>query len=169
MPVPVIGNGDILFGHEVAPALERSGCTAVMSARGTLIKPWLFREVTEGSLDPTADERLAIYRRYVELAKAHWGDDAHGARAIREFLLWHLGFWCRYAPPRADGSYPVMQAREDMTFGRTPLERLLARQDQSAHAWITERLLANEPVDPDAAPPPSEDGADTRDGVQVSG
>jgi tRNA-dihydrouridine synthase len=41
LPVPVIGNGDLLFGHEVGLRLEQSGCTAVMSARGTLIKPWL--------------------------------------------------------------------------------------------------------------------------------
>ena len=33
VPVPVIGNGDLLFGHQVAPALESSGCTALMSAR----------------------------------------------------------------------------------------------------------------------------------------
>src|SRR3954469_17641386 len=103
VPVPVIGNGDLLFGQAVGPTLERSGCTAVMAARGALIKPWLFREVTEGNLDPSAEDRLAMYGRYVELARSHWGDDERGRGAIREFLLWHLAFWCRYAPPRADG------------------------------------------------------------------
>ena len=63
VPVPVIGNGDLLFGHQVAPALESSGCTALMSARGILIKPWLFREVTEGDLDLTAEERIAHSQR----------------------------------------------------------------------------------------------------------
>src|SRR3954466_590384 len=72
VPVPVIGNGDLLFGQEVGPALLRSGCAAIMAARGALIKPWVFREVTEGTLDPSADDRLAIYRRYVELARSHW-------------------------------------------------------------------------------------------------
>ena len=55
-----------------------------------------------------------------------------------------------------------------MSFARTPLERLLARQDQAAHAWLTERLLAGEEVDPAAAPAPSEadeQGAD----FEVSG
>lgn len=152
VPVPVIGNGDILFGHEVVPALERSGCTAVMSARGTLIKPWLFREVAEGNLDLTAEQRTAIYGRYVDLARAHWGDDEHGLARIREFLLWHLGFWCRYAPPRADGTFPVMQHRETWT-PRSPLEALLARSDASAHEFLADTLLAGTPVDPGAAPP----------------
>lgn len=155
LAVPVIGNGDILFGHEVAPRLARSGCTAIMAARGTLIKPWLFREVTEGNLDPSPEERLGIYQRYVELAKEHWGDDEHGRARIREFLLWHLGFWCRYAPPRADGTYPVMQHRETWT-PRSPLEALLARSDAPAHDYLADRLLNAQPVDPAEAPAPAE-------------
>src|SRR6188474_2142322 len=87
VPVPVIGNGDLLFRPEIDAAL-RTGCTAVMTARGALIKPWIFREATEGDLDPTGDERVAIYRRYVALAKAHWGANEYGIGRIREFLLW---------------------------------------------------------------------------------
>jgi tRNA-dihydrouridine synthase 3 len=153
--VPVIGNGDILFGHDVAPALARSGCTAIMSARGALIKPWLFREVTDGDLDPSAEDRLAIYRRYVALAKIHWGDDDFGRARIREFLVWHLGFWWRYAPPRADGTFPAMQQRESWT-PRSPLEALLARSDLAAHAFLAEALLADAPIDPATAPDPAE-------------
>ncbi len=151
--VPVIGNGDLLFRHEIDTAL-RSGCTAVMTARGALIKPWLFREATEGDLDPDGEERLAIYRRYTALGKAHWGADEHGVRRLREFLLWHLGFWCRYAPPRADGSYPSMQRRESWT-PRTPLEALLARSDAPAHEFLADSLLAETPIDVQAAPAPA--------------
>jgi tRNA-dihydrouridine synthase 3 len=154
LPVPVVGNGDILFGDQVGPALANSGCTAVMSARGTLIKPWLFREVVEGNLDPGAEDRLAVYARYVTLAKAHWGEDDHGRARIRQFLLWHLGFWCRYAPPRGDGTFPVMQHRETWT-PRSSLEALLARADVPAHEFLADALLAGEPVDPALAPPPA--------------
>ena len=73
VPVPVIGNGDLLFPHEVAEHFRESGCAATMTARGVLIKPWLFRELTTGYWDITAEERVELYRRYVELAKAHWG------------------------------------------------------------------------------------------------
>ena len=154
VPVPVVGNGDLLFRHEVDAGLA-TGCTAVMTARGALIKPWLFREATEGDLDLSGEERLEIYRRYVALAKAHWGADEYGVGRIREFLLWHMGFWCRYAPRRADGSYPAMQRRESWT-PRTPLEALLARSDAPAHEYLADRLLSEEPVDVAAAPEPSE-------------
>jgi nifR3 family TIM-barrel protein len=154
VPVPVIGNGDLLFRHEIDAALA-TGCTAVMTARGALIKPWLFREATEGDLDLSGEERVAIYRRYVALAKAHWGGDEHGVGRIREFLLWHMGFWCRYAPRRADGSYPAMQRRESW-IPRTPLEALLARADVAAHQYLAERLLSEEPVDAGAAPEPTD-------------
>ena len=73
VPIPVIGNGDLLFPHEAAEHLAASGCTALMSARGALIKPWLFRELSTGYWDITAEERVEIYRRYVALATQHWG------------------------------------------------------------------------------------------------
>jgi tRNA-dihydrouridine synthase 3 len=152
--VPVVGNGDLLFPHEIEQARRRSGCAGVMVARGALIKPWLFREATAGYAGVTGDERLAVYRRYVELALEHWGDDAHGRARAVEFVRWHLGFWCRYAPRRPDGSWPGMQEREASGFATTPLEALLARQDEAAHAWLAERLMAREAVDPQSAPEP---------------
>jgi tRNA-dihydrouridine synthase 3 len=71
--VPVIGNGDLLFPHEAVERLRASGCAALMTARGALIKPWIFRELTTGYWDITGEERVGLYRRYVELAVAHWG------------------------------------------------------------------------------------------------
>lgn len=153
VPVPVIGNGDLLFPHEVRDALARSGCTAVMIARGALIKPWIFREVAHGEQDVTPEDRLVIYRRYAALARAHWGEDEYAMTRIRDFLLWHLGFWCRYAPRRADGTYPSMQVRESRT-PVSPLDALLARSDPPAHAYLADCLLAGCPVDPAGAPPP---------------
>ena len=47
--VPVIGNGDLLFPHEMEAARTRSGCAAVMVSRGALIKPWIFREAAGGT------------------------------------------------------------------------------------------------------------------------
>ncbi len=154
IPVPVIGNGDLLFRHEIENALARTGCCGVMTARGALIKPWLFREVTEGDLDLTGEERVEVYRRYVALAKGHWGSDDRGVSRIREFLLWHLGFWCRYTPRLPDGSYPAMQVRGSWQ-PRTPLEALLARSDAEAHAFLADALLAETPVDPERAPAPA--------------
>jgi tRNA-dihydrouridine synthase 3 len=189
VPVPVIGNGDLLFPHEVAEHFRESGCAATMTARGVLIKPWLFRELTTGYWDITAEERVGLYRRYVELATTHWGRrspvmgdelqapgdglqaasddratgdgrqavgaapedgpvalDAHGHERLREFLRWHVGFWVRYAPQRPDGSWPTMQQRESSFVPRSPLEALLARNDDAAQDYITDQLISGGPL-----------------------
>jgi tRNA-dihydrouridine synthase 3 len=152
VPVPVVGNGDLLFPHEIAAARARSGCAAVMSARGVLIKPWLFREADAGYLDLDGEARVALYRRYVALALEHWGDDEHGRTRVREFLRWHVGFWCRYARRHADGSWPSMQHREAAPVLADELEALLARSDEAALDFVTDRLLAGEPLAPGHAP-----------------
>jgi tRNA-dihydrouridine synthase 3 len=156
VPVPVIGNGDLLFPHEIDAHLRASGCVAVMTARGALIKPWIFKERETGYWDISADERVAIYRRYVQLARTHWGRrpgdvmdddtatgalDDYGRQRLREFLRWHVGFWVRYAPQRPDGSWPTMQQRESAFVPRSPLEALLARHDDAAIDYITDELV----------------------------
>jgi tRNA-dihydrouridine synthase 3 len=156
LDVPVIGNGDLLYPHEIAHRLATSGCRAVMVARGALIKPWIFREATTGYWDITADERLAIYRRYIALGREHWAGrsapdpdgaapaaplDEYGRVRLREFVRWHAGFWCRYVPRRADGTWPSMQQRESAFEARTPLEALLARSDDAALEYVADELL----------------------------
>jgi tRNA-dihydrouridine synthase 3 len=181
VPIPVIGNGDLLFPHEFEEHLRASGCAALMSARGALIKPWLFREVATGTYwDITATERVNLYRRYVELATQHWGRrpesttshdpadeptetpaepdpglrvlDQHGRDRVRDFLRWHVGFWVRYAPRRADGTWPTMQQRESTLAPRSPLEALLARHDDAAVDYITDQLIDGGDL---ASPPPA--------------
>jgi tRNA-dihydrouridine synthase 3 len=150
--VPVVGNGDILFPHDVEQALSRSGCTGVMSARGVLIKPWLFREMNEGYRDLSAEERVAIYRRYVTLAREHWGADGHGLDRVRQFTRWHIDFWHRYAPRRADGTFPSLQVRESQQEFATPLDALLARTDDAAHDYLADCLTFEREIDVSAAP-----------------
>ena len=206
VPVPVVGNGDVLFPHEIDEGLANSGCVAAMTARGALIKPWLFTEISRGYWDITAEERVAIYRRYVELAREHWGRitertqseteafmsaetgagaftdaeakagavtgaearagavmgaearagapvlDDYGRTRLREFLRWHVGFWCRYAPRRSDGTWPTMQTRESQFVPRSPLEALLARADDPALDYVTDALLDDAPLDRPPAP-----------------
>jgi tRNA-dihydrouridine synthase 3 len=150
--VPVVGNGDILFPQDVDDARGRSGAAGVMSARGVLIKPWLFREVNEGYRDLTAEERLVIYRRYIALAREHWGGDAHGLERVRQFVRWHIDFWHRYVPRRADGTYPNIQVREREVHHDTPLDAFLARTDDAAHDYLADCLTFERDLDLAAAP-----------------
>jgi tRNA-dihydrouridine synthase 3 len=150
--IPVIGNGDVLFASDIDAFLSRARCAGVMTARAALIKPWIFREATTGYWDITAEERVALYRRYVTLAKAHWGADDYGLARVRTFVRWHVDFWRRYEPRRADGTFPSMQVREASTRDQTPLEALLARADDAAMDYVTDRLVAEEGLDPAGAP-----------------
>jgi tRNA-dihydrouridine synthase 3 len=213
VPVPVVGNGDMLFPHEVHERIAESGCVAVMTARGALIKPWLFTELTRGYWDITADERLAIYRRYVQLAREHWGRvphdgdsgavgaepgaspgatpigeaspgatpigeaspsakpigeapvlDDYGRTRFREFLRWHVGFWCRYTRRHPDGTWPTMQTRESGVTARSPLEALFARTDDPALEYVTDQLLDDGEFD---APPAAARRVDDEDLVEA--
>jgi tRNA-dihydrouridine synthase 3 len=234
VPVPVVGNGDVLFPHEIHDGLAASGCVAAMTARGALIKPWIFTEVTRGYWDITAEERVGIYRRYVTLAREHWGRasapdegsssaepddegsplaepgdgvspraepageasqraepageasqraepageasqraepagearvlDDHGRTRLRQFLRWHVGFWCRYSPRRPDGTWPTMQTRESAFVPRSPLEALLARTDDAAIDYVTDALLDAASLD---APPPPDAPVEDEDVVEA--
>ena len=170
VPVPVIGNGDLLFAHEIHERLAATGCAGVMVARGVLIKPWIFREFIDGYWDISAAERLAIYRRYVTLAGEHWRGpdhetlDDYGRERLREFLRWHVGFWCRYAPRRTDGSWPSMQQRESAFEPRSPLEALLARHDDAALDYVTDELLHGGDLE---HPPPASAEASEADLVEA--
>ena len=155
LAVPVVGNGDILFPQDAENARARSGCAGVMSARGVLIKPWLFREMHDGYRDLTVDERVAIYRRYVTLAKEHWGADAHGLERVRQFVRWHIDFWHRYLPRRADGTFPNIQIRERERQYASALDAFLARTDEAAHEYLADCLTFEREIVPGAAPSPA--------------
>ena len=118
------------------------------------IKPWIFSELQGRAFDETPEARLSIYRRYAELGLAHWGSDERGREKFKPFLVWHLGFWCRFVPRDADGSYVPMQERAAHLTPRSPLEALLARTDTEAHGWLADRLIAADEIDAAAAPPP---------------
>jgi hypothetical protein len=87
--------------------------------------------------------------------------DDHGRTRLREFLRWHLGFWCRYAPQRADGTWPTMQQREGSWATRSPLETLLARSDDAALDYITDQLLRNEDLSAPPAPAQTSSSGET--------
>lgn len=158
--VPVIGNGDLLTWWEIDERWTKSGVDAVMISRGALIKPWIFQEAKEKrTIHKTAAERMALLRRYVELAREHFGTDDHATVRIRMFLVWHLAFFCRYrhlpdATYRQDAwSHPLLQTRlpdpPPITDG---LEGLLARVDKAAHEHVAAIALGE--IGEDAPHPP---------------
>ena len=155
--VPVIGNGDILTHYEARERVTRSGVRSLMLARGALIKPWIFRELrTEKTWQPTAEERIGVLWRFVELLRDHFGADERGVKRAMRFLPWHLGFFCRYRPlpeePFAEQAreHPLLQSRLDAGPFASPLERLLADARPEVHRDLATLLLAA--ADPGGGP-----------------
>ena len=149
--IPVIGNGDILTPYEARERRARSGVRSVMLARGALIKPWIFRELREDRVwEPTAEERLGVLWRFVELLRDHFGTDERGVKRALRFLPWHLGFFCRYRPLPEDRyaeqarEHPLLQSRLDAGPFESSLDRLLADAREDVHRALAEVLLGAE-------------------------
>ena len=145
--VPVIGNGDILTWYEAEDLWQKSGCASIMIGRGPLMKPWLFREIADKQpWEPTAEERVAVYRQLAVFMKEHFRDDAKGRERAMRFLPWHFEFFCRYRPlPAAQWReaakvHPLMQTRMEAGDGLSVLERLLRDPREDVHARIAGEL-----------------------------
>jgi tRNA-dihydrouridine synthase 3 len=148
--VPVIGNGDVLTPYEARERMTRTGVRSVMLGRGALIKPWLFREIKTGiTWLPTAEERLGVLWRFVELLRDHFGSDERGTRRTLRFLPWHLNFFCRYVPlpeerhAEAAREHPLIQSRLQALPPGSALERLLADVRPESHERFAVELLAS--------------------------
>lgn len=150
--IPVVGNGDILTAYEARDRKQRSGVTALMLARGALIKPWLFREIlVDETWLPTSEERLGIVWRFLGLLREHFGHDGdeRGRLRVKQFLAWHLGFFSRYRPlPEAEflqasREHPLIQTRLDPGEDLDPLEALLRDARPAVHERLAEALLSS--------------------------
>jgi tRNA-dihydrouridine synthase 3 len=156
VPVPVIGNGDILSWRDARRRMEETGCAAVMVGRWALAKPWLFREFELGrdiELDP--EERLAVVRRYVDICREHFGDDEKGRSRTRRFLVFHQDFFRRY---RRGAAADAVNADDPRSWGHAPesdLEAWLCRSDLPGVTALVRWLVDGD----ETAPPPLTDDA----------
>lgn len=91
--VPVVGNGDIRHGSDAVAMAERTGCDAVMIARGAEGNPWLFAQVQAalaGQPEPAApsvEERIAMARRHARLLTQREG---RNIVRMRKHAMWYL-------------------------------------------------------------------------------
>lgn len=146
--IPVIGNGDLLTWYETHDRWQKSGVASVMIGRGALIKPWIFREITEKKAwEPTASERLALYHHLAQMMKGHFRDDEKGRERAMRFLPWHFEFFCRYRPLSAERwveasrVHPLMQTRfPDDELDLPVLEKLLRDPRPELHLRLANLL-----------------------------
>lgn len=80
VPVPVIGNGDVVDGFSARALLEQTGCAGLMIGRAAVGAPWLFRAVQhflatgEVAPEPAPCDRGAIALRHFEYLRALYGE-----------------------------------------------------------------------------------------------
>ena len=141
--VHFIGNGDCYAHTTYYSHLSHSGLSTTMLARGALIKPWLFSEITANQyLDPPPSERLSYIERFCRYGLECWGSDERGVSTTRRFLLEWLSFACRYVPLGVlEHLPPRLQDRAPAWRGRGDLEGLLKSQDVADWVAISEMFL----------------------------
>jgi len=91
--VPVIGNGDVFTAHDALRMKRRTGCAAVMIARGALGNPLVFREAAgllagRPSRQVPARWRLAIALWHAQAAILHHGEHT-GIRRMKAMACWY--------------------------------------------------------------------------------
>ena len=91
--VPVIGNGDVRSGADAMALTARTGCDAVMIARGAEGNPWVFAQAKAALAGvpeppaPDARERSAMARRHARLLARREGKNIV---RMRKHAMWYL-------------------------------------------------------------------------------
>ncbi|KAK8208650.1 tRNA-dihydrouridine synthase-like protein 3 [Phyllosticta capitalensis] len=142
-----VGNGDCYSHHDYYRAIDEDKVDSVMVARGALIKPWIFEEISSGQyLDKSASERLRYIETFVKNGLETWGSDEIGVGTTRRFLLEWLSFSCRYTPiGLLERLPPAINDRAPAFRGRDDLETLLASDNYKDWIKISEMFLGKAP------------------------
>ena len=93
--IPVIGNGDIRCAEDAGRMIEKTGCDAVMVARGARGNPFIFRQIIslfetgEVSYFPSVEEKMEVLKRHIKLLADIKGEYI-GIRESRKHIAWYI-------------------------------------------------------------------------------
>jgi nifR3 family TIM-barrel protein len=91
--IPVIGNGDLATGADVAKRRRETGIAGAMIGRAAMSTPWIFAEtkayLANGSIirPPALEERWKLILRHCELLVRDWGVEEPAIRSMRARLM----------------------------------------------------------------------------------
>ncbi len=84
--IPVIGNGDILSKEDAVKQFAKTGCDGIMIGRGAVIKPWIFRDMSETSLQPISLKKG--FYQFVDLLNKYLPTERKLGR-LKEFCYYY--------------------------------------------------------------------------------
>ncbi len=93
--IPVAANGEVTDGVSAAKLMEQTGCEAVMVGRGSLGRPWVFRQIeaylADGTVlpEPPAQERMAVMLEHIERTCSYKGQKVAMLEA-RKHAAWYM-------------------------------------------------------------------------------
>jgi nifR3 family TIM-barrel protein len=93
LSVPVIASGDLFTAHDAISVLAKTGCDALMVARGGYGNPWLIRQILDRlnglpERPLSAEERLTVAVEHFELFCETYGP-ARAHVHMRKHLCWY--------------------------------------------------------------------------------
>ena len=88
--VPVIGNGDVGSYIDAKNMFDKTGCDFIMIGRASLGNPWIFRELSQGYMEPVSlDEIKSMVKRHlIELCE--YKGEYIAVREMRKFTAKYL-------------------------------------------------------------------------------
>lgn len=123
--VPVIASGDIFHAEDAITLFDRTGCDAVMIARGGYGNPWLIRQSLDllagrSAVEPTVAERLAVASDHFDLCLEIFGPNKT-LGLMRKHLCWYTRGIAGAAGFRAE-----LNRSDNLAAMRSQLERFFA-------------------------------------------
>jgi nifR3 family TIM-barrel protein len=91
--IPVIGNGDLTSGSDVARRRVETGIAGAMIGRAAMSSPWIFAQVKHyfatGEIlgPPSLAEKWDLIQRHCQLAVEEWGREDQAIRSMRARLM----------------------------------------------------------------------------------
>lgn len=93
VPIPVIGNGDLMSPADVARRRAETGIAGAMIGRAAMSAPWIFQQTkhylaTNEIVDPPSlAEKWELIVRHCQLAVEEWGAEEPAIRSMRARLM----------------------------------------------------------------------------------
>ena len=88
--IPVIGNGDVCSYKDAKNMFDKTGCDFIMIGRASLGNPWIFRELSQGYMEPVILDKIKsmVKRHLIELCE--YKGEYIAVREMRKFTAKYL-------------------------------------------------------------------------------